>query len=130
MIESGGLRYRRLWLAIGWATVATVIVLSLVRLDVDLSEGRDKWSHFIAYGAQAFWFGMLYPRRWTVIISFIALGVFLEFAQGLTSYRNFDSADMVANTLGVLLGSLAAQTRLRCLLSWLEAGFLRFSGRA
>ena len=44
----------------------------------------------------------------------------LEFAQGLTGYRSFEVIDMVANTLGVLIGWTIAPPRGPDLLSRLE----------
>ena len=35
---------------------------------------------------------------------FIAMGVGLEFIQGMTDYRTYDVLDMAANSIGVLLG--------------------------
>ena len=50
------------------------------------------------------------PRtRLVYAAGFIAMGVALEFAQGMTDYRTFDVLDMAANTLGVLHGWGAAR---------------------
>ena len=54
---------RRIWLLLGWGMVFSVIVLSLIPLDVDLGENRDKLAHFVAYGSMAFWFAMLFEGR-------------------------------------------------------------------
>ncbi len=48
------------------------------------------------------------------------MGVVLEFLQGLTDYRTFEIADMVANAMGAALGWGLAQTPLRNVLEWLE----------
>jgi len=100
--------------------VVTVIFLSLVRLEVDLSEGKDKWSHFIAYGAQMFWFCLLYDRQWRLAAAFLAMGTGLEVLQGLTGFRSYDTGDMLANAVGVMLGWLMVRTPLRGLLYWVE----------
>lgn len=103
--------------------VIAVFVLSLVPLSVDLSEGRDKVSHFVAYGSLMFWFGMLYRglRRETIVaIGFVAMGITVEYLQGMTGYRSFDVNDMVANAIGVAMGWVAVQTPLRRLLCWVE----------
>ena len=53
------------------------------------------------------WFSLLYRSgraRLAYGLGFVALGVLLEFIQGTLGYRSFEVADMVANTLGVLLG--------------------------
>ena len=103
---------RRLRVAIGWGLVATIVWLSVMpeppRLDFEQS---DKLGHFIAYGSLMFWFALLYPTtraRVAYGVAFIALGIGLEFVQGALGYRTFDVFDMVANTLGVLLGWAAA----------------------
>ena len=38
------------------------------------------------------------------------MGIALEFVQGWLGYRSFEVADMVANTIGVLLGLVIAST--------------------
>jgi hypothetical protein len=115
--------YRRIWLLLGWSMVAAVVVLSLIPVDVDLGENRDKLAHFIAYGSLSFWFGMLFDgrgRQLRMAIAFAAMGVALEFLQGLTGYRSFEVADMIANAVGAALGWGLAQTPLRNALNWAE----------
>src|SRR5207249_4449978 len=107
--------YRRLWLLLGWGMVVSVVVLSLIPLEVDLGEGRDKLAHFAAYGGLSFWFGMLIEgrgRELRIAAAFALLGVALEFLQGLTDYRTFEVADMIANATGAALGWGLAQTPL------------------
>jgi len=116
-------RYRRIWLLLGWGMVAAVVVLSLIPVEVDLGEGRDKLAHFVAYGSLAFWFGMLFDGRGSQLraaLGFAAMGVSLEFLQGLTDYRTLEIADMVANAIGAGLGWGLAQTPLRNALEWVE----------
>ena len=55
--------------------VAAVVVLSLIPLDVDLGENRDKLAHLAAYVGLSFWFGMLFGGRGR------QLGVALGFAR-------------------------------------------------
>jgi VanZ family protein len=103
--------------------VAAVGVLSLIPVEVDLSGGRDKIAHFVAYGSLTFWFGMLFDgrgRQLRVALGFAAMGVAMEFLQGLTDYRSFEIADMVANAIGAALGWGLAQTPLRNVLEWVE----------
>ena len=82
-------------------------------------EGGDKVGHLLAYGILMGWFCLLYrglPARVSYAIGFAAMGVALEFAQGAVGYRLYDTADMAANALGVLLGwaiAAAAPTILR-----------------
>ena len=102
---------RRAAIAAGWAWAAAIVWLSLVPSPphIDVAQG-DKLGHFAAYGALMFWFAALYPaRRLVFAIGFIALGIALELAQGMSGYRTFDVLDMAANTAGVLAGWGAAR---------------------
>jgi VanZ family protein len=93
-------------IAAGWLWAAAIVWLSLTPSppQVDLTQG-DKLGHFAAYGSLTLWFAVLYPARAIAYgAAFVALGVALEFAQGMTGYRTFDVLDMAANTLGVLAG--------------------------
>ena len=116
-------RFRRIWLLLGWGMVFSVVVLSLVPMDVELPKGGDKVAHFIAYGSMSFWFGMLFAgktRQLGIAIALAAMGVAIEFLQGLTDYRTFEVADMVANAIGAALGWGLAQTPLGDALDWAE----------
>ena len=104
--------------------VVSVVVLSLIPLDFDLGEGRDKVAHFVAYGSLSFWFGMLFEgrgRQLLIALGFAAMGVAIEFLQGMTDYRTFEVADMVANAIGAAIGFGLAQTPLRNALGWAES---------
>lgn len=101
--------YFLLWRLAGWGLVSIVLYLSLVpgppkALDFAFS---DKFEHFFAYSLLMGWFGQLYVLRLRQIFIAVALclmGITVEFAQGWGGHRFFDMADMVANSLGVLLG--------------------------
>ena len=116
-------RYRRIWFVLGWGMIAAIVVLSLIPLEVDLGDNRDKLAHFAAYGGLSFWFGMLIEgrgRELRIAAAFALLGVALEFLQGLTDYRTFEVADMIANATGAALGWGLAQTPLKNALEWTE----------
>ena len=95
-------------LAGGWLWAAAIVFLSLTPSPPDTGvEHGDKLGHLLAYGLLMFWFCFLYRYRYTRLaygIGWIAVGIALEFAQGATGYRSFEVADMMANSLGVLLG--------------------------
>ena len=116
-------RLRRIWLLSGWGMVAGVVVLSLIPVEVDLGEDRDKLAHFVAYGGLSFWFGMIFVGRGLqlgVAVAFAAMGVAMEFLQGLTDYRSLEVADMIANTVGAGLGWCLVQTPLKSALTLAE----------
>lgn len=102
------MRWRPLWLSLGWALVAAIVWLSLTPAPVriDVAQG-DKLGHLAGYGTLMFWFCQLYARRDVRAAyagGFALLGVALEFAQGALGYRTFEGFDMLANALGVALG--------------------------
>ena len=106
---------RRAWRIVGFALIVLVIWLSLTPSPIEIPvEQGDKLGHLTAYGTLMFWFAQLDVGRRTRLLyalGFVALGVGLEFVQGMTDYRMFEAADMVADTSGVLLGWLIAPPR-------------------
>ncbi|MFM9971199.1 MAG: VanZ family protein [Burkholderiales bacterium] len=120
---SARLRFIWLWRVIGFAMIATVLTLSLIPIEADLGKNSDKLGHFLAYGSLMFWFGMLYidlPARLRIAIGFCAMGIGIEFLQGMTSYRSFEMADMLANSVGVAIGWGIACTPLKSSLATFE----------
>jgi VanZ family protein len=109
----GTIVHRRLWLALGFALVAAVIVSSLVPAGPPMPvPGFDKLEHASAYLVLMVWFAGLNARRaWVwVALGLLALGIAIEFAQGAMSMqRTAEVRDVVANAAGVGLGvALAA----------------------
>lgn len=107
---------RRVWLAIGWLGIAIVTYYTLIPdpPQLDMEEG-DKVQHIVAYASLSLWFFQVLlsrPSRLLAAAGLIAMGIALEFVQGMTGYRFFSVADMAANTLGVLAGWLLAPPRL------------------
>lgn len=124
------LRYRSLWLVLGWLQVAGIIYLSLTSHPPpgpDLPN-FDKIAHLGAYGLLMFWFCQIYPtwRMRTIIsVSFVCMGISLEFLQGWSGVRMFEYWDMVANTAGVVLGGVMAMFVRKNFLSILESSISR-----
>ena len=117
--------WNRLWYSIGALFVALVVYFSLMPSpsQLDVSAG-DKIQHLAGYSLLGYWFSMLFLQylRGQLIgmILLMLLGVCLEFVQGMTGYRSYDTADMQANGVGVLLGTVLARTRLGGMLLWIE----------
>lgn len=129
-IERGwlrGFRWPVLWVGIWLAMIGAVAATSLIPAD-ELPpapfDGVDKVEHFLAYFVLAAYAVMLFAQRRAQALAaagLIALGVGLEFAQGaLTVSRMADSADALANSLGVLAGLALAPTPVARALLWVE----------
>lgn len=116
---------RRVWLATGWLWVAAVFYISLMPHPPEpvSFNGVDKLEHLLAYAGLMLWFCQVYPdygMRMRLFVALTAMGVCIEFLQGMGGYRYFEYVDMLANTLGVLLGWGLAKTGLGKMLMALE----------
>jgi len=128
-LEARALRWVNVWLATGWCLIAAVIYLSLTPAPpkMDMPAG-DKTGHVLTYTVLMFWFIQIYyARRSRVLIAlgFVLLGISLEFLQGLGGERQFEVADMIANTAGVMIGWISGPPRTGNLLSGVESVMLR-----
>ena len=87
----------------------SIWVLSLIPLGQASIPGGDKLHHFIAYASVMAAWRLALPlhNKWQqlmVAASLMAMGVTIEFLQGLTPYRFFEWADSLANAAGVIIG--------------------------
>ncbi|VAW69301.1 hypothetical protein MNBD_GAMMA09-1636 [hydrothermal vent metagenome] len=123
------LKYRTIWLAIGYLMVLFVIYSSLTPNPVDIGvTNSDKFLHIIGYFGLMAWFIQIYQQklvRFFLAIAFICMGVSLEFLQGMGGVRYFEVNDMIANASGVLLASLLVVTPLSRSLHWFEECVLK-----
>lgn len=105
-------RYQKIWLVIGYALVTLVIYLSASSNPPDSGielANFDKVMHALAYFVLMGWFAQLYhvkKHRLIYALAFIFMGIALEVVQSFDPARSAELADMVANTLGVLLALL------------------------
>jgi VanZ family protein len=110
------LRRPRLWLALWWLGVVAVMAFSLVPAFVlpQVPDGGDKVEHFLSYFVLAAAAVQLFAPRHAVLragTGLVAMGIALEIAQGLlTSTRQMDASDALANTLGLVGGLLTLLT--------------------
>jgi VanZ family protein len=129
---SYGLRFKKLWITIGWALIGALIIASLMAApkpiqSISLFHG-DKLLHVMAYFVLMGWFAQIYhaPReRFYYLIGFVLLGVLLELLQGLGGIRQGDWLDMVANSVGVVLAWQLTKNRFAELLASFEQKVLR-----
>ena len=118
------LHFRPLWLAIGFGMIAFVIYESLTPSPVNFGMGiSDKAYHTTGYFGMMAWFCQIYSRTKVRLgwgIYFIAMGITLEFLQGMSGYRDYEVNDMLANTAGVVLAFLISLTRFSSLLNQVD----------
>mgnify|MGYP003650224507 FL=1 len=109
---------RKLLLPIAIVYTIALVIASLINLNGVPSLGSsfdDKIYHFIAYlGLGFLWITYLKPKKKkrNLVIVFLCLilfGVVLEVMQHkLNPNRTYDTYDLIANCLGVILGTLIA----------------------
>ncbi len=114
------LRFRALWLTIGYALVISTAYNSLQSQPPAWAFiAGDIWLHASTYFILTFWFGQLYPGRLMqvgVALAFIFFGAMLELLQAhLIPYRLYELSDLAANTAGAAL----AWATLRSPAAWL-----------
>lgn len=116
------LRRPRLWLGLWCSAIALVVLFSLAPAFVlpQVPTGGDKLEHYVSYFLLAAAAVQLFATRGALLragLGLVALGIALEIAQGLlTSTRQTDAYDALANTLGVLGGLATVLTPWRDLL--------------
>ena len=121
---------RKTWRAVGWLGVGLTVYLSLTPTppQVDLGAYTDKWEHVSVYAVLMWWFCQLRTAasaRAITGVALVGLGIALEFAQRMTEVRIFEVADMIAGTVGVTAGWVAAAPRTPNLLAWCERWLAR-----
>lgn len=117
-----------LWLA-GWVGLLALVAVGSLMPSDDLPsvsfDGLDKIEHFVGHAVLSVYAVMLFARLRTQAIAalgLIAFGIALELAQATLSVdRVGDSADVVANSVGVLAGLLLSATPAASWLQQLEA---------
>ena len=97
---------------IAFIVTAGILTLSLIRMpkyDITISS-LDKWQHFFAYFILSIsWLFAFFKenRKYPIVFCCILFGIIIEVLQHtIINYREGDYLDIMANTLGVLLGLL------------------------
>ena len=121
------LRRPGLWLGLWLLALVAVCVVCLVPLDSmpPLPDNSDKVEHLLAYFTLAAGAVQLFGGNRALLVAalgLVALGIGIEFAQGMTAYRSADPMDALANSIGVLIGLATSFT------PWRDA-LLRFDRR-
>ena len=89
-----------------WCWTAAIWIGSLIPMSAPSIENGDKFQHLIGYSVLALLAQLIWKQPAKVWLFASLMGVAIEFAQALTPYRSFDTHDMLANSLGAVLGVL------------------------
>ena len=99
--------YRFCFKIIAFITLFAIIIGSLAPLpETPQYLGNDKLHHILGYGFLTFCFMQcIYSTRYRILsaIAIALLGVLIECIQPMFN-RYFEYADMLANTIGIMLG--------------------------
>lgn len=121
------LPWRRLWWIAWFSGLLGLLVLSLLPVPgpPPAIPHWDKLLHTLAYTLLMGWAVPLCTttrHRAYTALALLAWGLLIEALQGLLPWRSIELADVVANALGVGLGSLLALTPWRGVVGGLERG--------
>jgi VanZ family protein len=98
-----------------WCCLASVSFLALTSRDMRVTTGWDKSNHLLAFSV----LGVLGILAWRhrlreVLGGLLAYGCLIEVAQSFVPNRSASWEDVVADSLGLLIGWLAASVVPRC----------------
>lgn len=100
--------FGKIWCILGFIYVAIVFYFSLVPFPekVPVIPHLDKMLHFLIYAFLGGWFQQLFIKKFgiKILVSLFFMGVLIEILQGFSGYRSFEFMDIVANSVGVLVG--------------------------
>ena len=111
------LRYAHRWQLAGIVILSLVFASALIpsiwpddRQFQPWLVDADKLMHTVTFVFLAVWFsGQFRPRSyWRIGAGLIAFGALIELAQRFISYRSAEWLDLVADTLGIVVGLLIA----------------------
>jgi len=104
---------RVLWRALLGVLLVAITWLALVPAPPKvITTGWDKSNHALAFASLAFsgvWALWQRPRQWGwLVLALLAYGVGIEIAQSFLPPREADARDVLADSVGIAIGLLAA----------------------
>ena len=101
------LRFARFWQATAWLLLTAVVVMSLIPGPPSPPVLTwDKSQHGFSWGLLSWWFLQAWEGRrpvgWCLFL--LAVAALVELLQGATGYRSSEWLDMLANTVGLVIG--------------------------
>lgn len=109
---------RRAWGGTLWALVVIVCVLAtLPKPPAQLTLGWDKLNHALAFTALAMAAALAYPppllSRIGLALALLAYGALIEVVQSAVSGRTAEWFDLLADALGIVIGTAVAAALVR-----------------
>lgn len=104
---------RVLWRVLLAVLLVVITTLALVPAPPKvITTGWDKSNHALAFASLAFssvWALWQRPRQWVwLALALVAYGIGIEIAQSFLPPREADAKDVLANSVGILIGLLLA----------------------
>ena len=103
--------------ALGMLLVAILLLALLPAPPQRMDTGWDKLNHLLAFGVLALCVCMSEPaswrRRWPWLIGLLGYGAAIEALQLFTPHRQGEWGDLLADALGIVLGTLVGMALLR-----------------
>lgn len=110
------LRYPKAWLGLGLVLLAVALTLALLPQPRGVPiVYNDKVTHALAFATLMSWFSGIFRFRLApaLALALVGYGALIEILQSFTPTRQPELADLVADTVGILLGWLLCAAGLR-----------------
>jgi VanZ family protein len=108
------LSLKAMWIIIGICYIGAIFYFSLrqEKPSEPVFPHFDKVLHFNAYLFLMGYFSLLYEKKnhFKLLISFIVMGICIEFLQLASGYRSFELLDIFANTSGLICGGIISRS--------------------
>ena len=112
------LRYATLWRTLSIVLLIIVLLAALTPTFWFDSKAKalvwfehaDKWLHAMTFAGLTVWFAGMFAAHayWRIALGLTVFGFMIEACQLLVSYRIADWVDIGANTVGIIVGLVAA----------------------
>lgn len=105
-----GKQQAMIWRLVFFVMLGAVMTLALLPTSGTSGfTGQDKLIHLVVFSVLFFMGAKAYPRltswKWLYLyLGLFSYGVLMEFLQGQTSYRSMEVWDLVADSLGLMVG--------------------------
>lgn len=100
------LKFFKIWFILGLAKIIIIYCLCFIPISLPSmgASSFDKVLHFGTYFYLGSWFIQLYQKPGRLILLFFFMGFSIELIQHQLPFRSFEFDDILANTIGILMG--------------------------